>query len=79
MIFQIQRDYHSKQSQTVTVQPLHQTHVEIKIDKMENFIEDSYCGLCSLQFGNKIVFDMQYAPIYCAWNSDQDQRRTSEF
>ena len=31
---------------------------------MENLIKDFYCGLCSLQFGNKIVFDMHQSIVH---------------
>ena len=49
---------------TVIVQALNQTHVEIKKYIMENLIKDFYCGLCSLQFGNKIVFDMHQSIMH---------------
>ena len=38
--------------------------MEIKKDKMENLIKDSYCELCSLQFGNKKVFDMHKSIVH---------------
>ena len=43
---------------------MNQTHVEIKKYKMENLIKDFYCGLCSLQFGNRIVFDMHQSIVH---------------
>ena len=31
---------------------------------MENLSKDFYCGLCSLQFGNRIVFDMHQSIVH---------------
>ena len=30
----------------------------------ENLIKNFYCGLCSLQFGNRIVFDMHQSIVH---------------
>ena len=40
------------------------TKINKKRDKMENLIKDFYCRICSLQFGNKIVFDMHQSIVH---------------
>ena len=35
-----------------------------KKEKMENLIKDFYCEICSLQFGNGIVFDMHQSIVH---------------
>ena len=45
---------------------------------MENLIKDFYCGLCSLQFGNRIVFDMHQSIVHGIVTKEKQEPVISE-